>query len=98
MMEFPLDDDFELPDTITIPASSSSQTVMFVAKTDNLLEDEEMVNISLSSSDGAVMTGAISQTRVTISDTTSKLCQPLTADVVTHSFLPPSPIPSFQWP
>ena len=60
-----------LPASVVLTAGTTSSTVTFTAANDTLVEGEEFVQLTLESSDSAVMVGPSSN--VTITDTTSEL-------------------------
>ena len=60
-----------LPASVMLTAGTTSSTVTFTAANDTLVEGEEMVQLTLGSSDSAVMVGPSSS--VAITDTTSEL-------------------------
>ena len=67
----PGDDYTELPASVVLTAGTTSSTVTFTAANDTLVEGEEIVQLTLESSDRAVTVGPSSS--VTITDTTSEL-------------------------
>ena len=60
-----------LPTSVVLTAGTTSSTVTFTAANDSLVEGGEIVQLTLGSSDTAVMVGPSSN--VTITDTTSEL-------------------------
>ena len=60
-----------LPTSVVLTAGTTSSTVTFTAANDTLVEGEEIVQLTLESSDRAVTVGPSSS--VTITDTTSEL-------------------------
>ena len=67
----PGDDYTALPASVVLTAGTTSSTVTFTAANDSLVEGEEIVQLTLESSDSAVMVGPSSS--VAITDTTSEL-------------------------
>ena len=61
----------ELPASVVLTADTTSSTVTFTAANDSLVEGDEIVQLTLGSSDTAVTVGPSSS--VAIRDTTSEL-------------------------
>ena len=68
----PPDADYSVPPSVVFGAGTTSSSVTFRALNDTRVEMDEVVQISIESSDSAVTIG-ISSTNVSITDTTSKL-------------------------